>query len=165
VDHSTVFGFACLLIGASLVAAQLLTLWNASKERSVTEVRQYARVVANAAGSAAASAEAASLAAEAAVLRASSMATTSDLGAEGMSALQAQADVALEATTAAKQQARQAKEDADKADKAAGGATINDVLASIANRTPLGVLGFLFAVLGAMSMGFVDISFGAAAGS
>lgn len=157
------FGFACLAIGAVLVLVQVSALWWTRKEFAVQEVKQRAAKAADAASTAATSARAASASAEAAAVRASALAE-SHFGDEGMADLMELAQSAKNASDAAKQQATDAEAQADDAAKAAQTSSINDVLVSIAQKSPLAVLGFLFAVLGAMSMGLVEVSLGAGGG-
>ncbi len=129
------YGFACLVLGAGLVVAQVVVAWMAARTKPAipTDVVRDVSAAADAVGQ---------------------VRATLPVGLESTSA-----EAVSRALDRAEASANQAKEKTEAAADGKGQGA-NDVLSVIAGSMPLGVLGFLFVTLGAAVLDLLDVVVG-----
>lgn len=149
------YGVACLGLGTILILAQVFGVAAAKKETHIAEATTRAKEAARQAKSAARQARLAAITTREAL---ANVPTT--LGQEGI----AQVSHAQEVVEAAASEAAEAEDSADEAAKAAADTGKYDVLTALASRAPLALGGGLLIALGALIMGFIDLTATASTG-
>lgn len=157
------FGIACLVLGAVCVLAQVFLSYAAEKHAksggAAQQAQQAAQKVKDAATDVREAAQLSQLA--------SAQLERETLGNESLSGIADQIGEAVRTATekakTADRKADDAEKEAEEAQKTAGTSRL-DVINTVAGKVPLGMLGFLFAVLGALVLEYVTLTAAAGAG-